>query len=59
MDKEQYLKMVDEQIREARDNMILIEQSYIGARAKFDALLKSRESYIRWVMDNEVNFKTR
>lgn len=50
MKTDQYLHMVDSQIREAKENMEIVEQSYREAKAKYDALLSSKESYIRWVM---------
>jgi hypothetical protein len=50
MDKEKYLEMVDAQLREAREHMEAVHKSFIEAKAKYDSLRSSKESYIFWVM---------
>jgi hypothetical protein len=55
MNRDQYLDMVDTQLRDARDNMDLIEKSYKEAKAKHDSILKFRNSYIEWLVGNKVD----
>lgn len=56
MNGSKYLDMVNAQIRDAKENMEILEKSYLEAKAKHDALLNSKESYIRWVTgDNDVH----
>ena len=58
MNSSNYLDMVNAQIRDAKENMDTVEKSYREAKAKYDALLNSKESYIRWVMgDKELKYK--
>lgn len=49
MTDKEYLKMVDEQLKEAKENMDSAEKSYIEAKAKYDSVIKFRESYVTWI----------
>lgn len=51
MDTEQYLKMIDAQIREAKELVESTEKSFREATARHQALLSSKESYIWWVVN--------
>jgi uncharacterized protein (DUF3084 family) len=53
MKSSQYLEMIDSQLRESKENLDNIQKQYREVKAKHDALLNSRESYIRWVMGDE------
>lgn len=53
MRNDEYLKMVDRQLQEAKENMELVEKSYREAKAKYDSILSFKESYIQWVMVKE------
>jgi hypothetical protein len=55
MNSDQYLQMVNAQLKEAKENMDLTEKAYRESKAKYDGILSFKEKYIQWIgeKDNE------
>jgi hypothetical protein len=51
MDKDQYLQMIDTQLTEAESNMNDAQKKFLEEKAKYDAIMRMRESYIKWVVE--------
>jgi hypothetical protein len=49
MNKDQYLAMVDAQLKEARDNMKDAEKNFKSAEAKYKAMEDFRQKYLFWI----------
>jgi hypothetical protein len=50
MDKDQYLQMIDRQLEESLDEMYDAEKKYNESKAKYEAINKMKESYIKWIV---------
>lgn len=53
MNTDQYLRMVDSQLEEAKLNMELAEKGYREAKAKYDGILSFKEKYNQWRREND------
>jgi hypothetical protein len=51
MDKDRYLQMIDTQLTEAESNMNDAQKKFLEEKAKYDAIMRMRESYIKWVVE--------
>jgi hypothetical protein len=51
MDKDQYLQIINDQLKEAEANMNDAHKKFLEEKAKYDAIMRMRESYIKWVVE--------
>ena len=51
MDKDQYLQMIENQLKDALDEVQDAEKKFNEATAKFNAINKMKNDYLKWVVE--------
>jgi hypothetical protein len=49
MDKDQYLQMINSQLKEAEANMKDAENTFKSAKAKYDSIEDFKQKYLFWM----------